>query len=480
MTARTLVLGWILTSALLGQETSPPVPVPEPPAPAGRIDQERVISHTQQFQVYGGEPKQRGIIATLAEEAKDELLRLTEEQDTWKVPISIRLHGKLGDPIPKRSMAMEILVSEVGYQIRLELHLAEGITPEKIKYEITSALALERTLRAMPTHESDTPLLVPPWLIDGLLEASDWRLNQSDRKLYGALFKSGNLFKLDELFALNEQEFWEMDGASRAAFHVSAGALVMALLEQPQGKQGFKKFLADVGSYGGEMPSLLRKHFPELNLSETSLSKWWALKLASIGGKNLATEVLTISNTESALTEALRLNFQTAEGIIEQKEFTAWPELAALTVAERAKSVQAAQDAIARLSYRCFPSYRPILAEYQLILRAIAANKTKDLPAQIAALSERRGVMLAKANRARDYLDWFEITRARKTSGAFDDYIRLKERLKENPHRRNDDISKYLDRMDAIFNRGQDRTKPPSNVPQVESNEPTDLPPLSR
>ena len=64
--------------------------------------------------------------------------------------------------------------------------------------------------------------------------------------------------------------------------------------------------------------------------------------------------------------------------------------------------------------------------------------------------------MTAKAKRARDYLDWFEITRARETSGAFDDYMRLKDRLKANPHRRNDELSKYLDRMDAIFSRGAD------------------------
>ena len=64
--------------------------------------------------------------------------------------------------------------------------------------------------------------------------------------------------------------------------------------------------------------------------------------------------------------------------------------------------------------------------------------------------------MNAKAKRARDYLDWFEITRARETSGAFDDYMRLKDRLKTNPHRRTDDLSKYLDRMDAIFSRGAD------------------------
>jgi hypothetical protein len=158
-----------------------------------------------------------------------------------------------------------------------------------------------------------------------------------------------------------------------------------------------------------------------------------------------------------SLGEALRLDLRTPEGMIEQKELAAWPELAALPDAERAKAVRLAQDALIRLSYRCFPSYRPILSEYQILLTAIAANKTGDVPARLAALGERRAIMNAKALRARDYMDYFEISRAREISGAFDDYMRLKDRLKHRPHRRDDELSKYLDRMDAIFHRSDNR-----------------------
>ena len=85
--------------------------------------------------------------------------------------------------------------------------------------------------------------------------------------------------------------------------------------------------------------------------------------------------------------------------------------------------------------------------------------------------------MTAKAQQASDYLDWFEITRARETSGAFDDYMRLKDRLKANPHRRSDDLSKYLDRMDAIFSRkGNTAIQPAANAAPQEL--PLDLPPL--
>ncbi len=463
MTARPLLLGFLLTALTAAEEIPRAIQVTEAPPPLKLEGQDRVTSRTKQFRIFGGAPQDRATIAQLAEETKDELLRLTEERDAWKVPVNVVLHGKSGDPMPLRTSALQLLVNEVGYEIQVDTHLSRGIEHERFKSATTAALIYERALRDRPTQDSETPFFVPPWLVDGLREATAWRLNQSDRRLYEALFKTGGLFKIDDLFAVTTPGYEDMDAAMRAAFRVSSGALVMALLQQPQGKEGFRSFLTDVASYEGEMPSLLRKHFPELNLSETSLSKWWALQLAQIGGQNLATDVLTISKTESMLTEALRLNFRTPEGIIQQKELTAWPEIAALPEPERIKAVQPAEDALVRLSFRCFPSYRPVLSEYQIVLNSIAKDKTQDVAAQLAALDERRATMAAKSQRAGDYLDWFEITRARETSGVFDDYMRLKERLKSNPHRRTDDLSKYLNRMDAIFSRKGDPERPPAS-----------------
>ncbi len=483
MTIRSLVLGILVAVLAVGEEIPHAAQVIEPPAAPQGVGPERVVSPSRQFRVSGGQAEDRGTLVLLAEEAKFELLRLTEEpkasadmsepaKDWWKVPVTITLHGKQGDPLPRRTVVTSLFWSEAGYEIRLDVHLSRGVEHARFKFAITSALVHERCLRARPAKQSDVPFLVPPWLVDGLREATAWRLNQSDRRLYEALFKSGGFFKLDDLFSIDEQELEEMDGATRAAFHVSSGALVMALLEQPQGKNAFRNFLSDVADFQGEMPTLLRKHFPELNLSETSLSKWWQLQLAVIGAQNLVTDVLTVGKTEAALSEALRLDFRDAEGITRQKELTAWPELAALPEAERSNAVRLAQDSLVRLSYRCFPSYRAILAEYQIILSNLAKNQTKDIAASLTALDERRTVMTAKAIRARDYLHYFEISRAREISGVFDDYMRLKESLKANPHRRTDDLSKYLDRLDAIFSRGL-----PDTAPMEEPLMP-DLPPL--
>jgi hypothetical protein len=468
MIIRLLVFGSLLTALVNAEEIPRAIQITEPPSQLVIEGTDRVTSSTKQFLITGGPPQERANAAQLAEEAKDELLRLTEERDTWKIPITMILHGNFGEPMPPRTSAIQILVNESGYQLRLDTHLGRGIEHDRFKFATTAALIYERTLRNQLVQDSGIPFYVPPWLIDGLREATAWRLAQSDRRLYEALFKTGGLFKIDELFAVTASDFEEMDAAMRAAFRVSSGALVMALLQQPLGREGFRTFLNDVAAYQGEMPSLLRKHFPELNLSETSLSKWWALQLANIGGQNLATDILSISQTELLLTDSLRLHFRTQEGITMQKELSAWPEIAALTQAERTKSVQLAQDSLVRLSYRCFPSYRPILAEYQIALNAISKNKTANISNQLAALADRRATMSSKAERAGDYLDWFEITRAHETSGAFDDYMRLKERLKTNTHRRTDNLSKYLDQMDAVFSREGDLS--PKSISPIPTN----------
>jgi|688.fasta_scaffold117993_2 hypothetical protein len=458
MSARILAACILLAPTLLAEDVENAPRAVEVGGPAaeqgGTPAAGMVFSRTEQFRITGGESLLRGTVAMLAEQTKDELLRLTGEPDEWKVPVAIQLRGQPGEPLPPRTVAMRLWVVEGVMQLRIDIHIGRGIDQQRLQRAVTTALLYERSLGKNP---AETPLSVPPWLADGLCEATAWRLNKSDRRLYEALFKSGGLFRTGDLFDVDDEEFEALDGATRAAFRISSGALVMALLEQPQGMEGFRAFLTEAAAHQGEMPLLLRRHFPELNLSETSLAKWWALQLAAKGGLNPLTDILTITQTENQLDEALHLQFRTPEGIFTRREITAWPELAGLDEPARQAAVRPAQDALVRLSYRCFPSYRPLLNEYQMILSAIASGQSGDVPQRLDSLKETRGLMISRAARGRDYLDWFEITRARETSGAFDDYQRLKERLKAKPHRRKDDLSSYLDRMEGIFHRDTPR-----------------------
>jgi len=259
------------------------------------------------------------------------------------------------------------------------------------------------------------------------------------------------------MLSVTRAQHGQMDEASSVAFRVSAGALVMALLEQPQGRKAFREFLDEAAAFQGEMPLLLRRHFPELNLSPNSLSKWWALQLAHQGGLNLLTDVMSISETEEQLARSLFLELPGADGDgqdVVRLAIDQWRELEKLKPEQRTAAVRPAQAALVHLSYRCFPSYRPLLVEYQKQLIRLAQGDDKVVGEALDELAEARRIMNEKSGRGRDYLDWFEITTARETSGVFDDYLRLKQQLKQREGRRNDPVSEYLDRMERVFEPG--------------------------
>ncbi|OYV03656.1 MAG: hypothetical protein CFE26_21000, partial [Verrucomicrobiales bacterium VVV1] len=235
----------LLSIVAVHAETPPKaVPVPEEPAVHAPVlapdsgTPARVLSHSGQFAVSGGDPAVRATVAMLAESTKEELLKLSELKDGWKTLVSIVLHGQPGDPLPPRSVAFNLFSNEAGYSLRLDLHLARGIEHERFQRAVTKALLIEQALRKLPADSKDSALLVPPWLIEGLREAVAWQQKRSDRRLYDALFRHGGVYKLDELLALTEAGYDDLDGAMRAAFRVASGALVMALLEQPSGKEG--------------------------------------------------------------------------------------------------------------------------------------------------------------------------------------------------------------------------------------------------
>lgn len=255
---------------------------------------------------------------------------------------------------------------------------------------------------------------------------------------------------MDDLFAVSAADFVRIDSASEAAFRVSSGALVMALLEQPKGKEGMREVLVELPAFEGETPALLRRHFPELNLSQRSLEKWWSLQLANKGSAPL-TEVIGVIKTDERLTEALTLRYRDPEGEAQEASVEDWNLLEEMKPAVRKNAVSMAQQDLVSLSYRCFPSYRPLLKEYQQLLNRLVTGETEGVAESFEELAARRENMVAKAQRARDFLDWFEITRARETSGVFEDYLKLKAQLKAQADSKKDPISEYLDRMDRLF-----------------------------
>ncbi len=451
---------WIILplDCMWGQ-SSTTMPAPEPNAPTAAREVESSLrlqastrSESQQFTVWGGDVAQRASVAFLAEELKSDFLNITGDKDQWKIPISLTLHGSPGDPAPAQRLVTSILHTEAGYSIRLDIHLAHGLERERLREQLIAALIYELSLNNHASGDLDQALVVKPWLAQGMSEAMAMRKQEIDRRLYQAVFRSAGTFAMDDLLSYSQAQIDDCDSASRAAFRVSAGALVAALIEQPEGAEHFRRFLNEVALFNGDATILLRKHFPGMSISPKSLEKWWALQLA-VTGREPIVEAMTIPQTEQALQHALRFQCRDDKGQLSSHEISDWRLLSEKPEAERRQSLNAADDALVRLSYRCFPSYRPLLLDYLRQLQNIAKKNEAGIDAALQELQERRKRMIERSQRGRDYLDWFEITRAKETSGVFADYMELKKRLEQGSLRHPDHLSRYLDKAQAIYDR---------------------------
>ena len=70
----------------------------------------------------------------------------------------------------------------------------------------------------------------------------------------------------------------------------------------------------------------------------------------------------------------------------------------------------------------------------------------------MADLAEQRLVRMERALRARDYLNFIEISQARDLSGEFEDYMRLTKELEERPRMpRKDRVTDTLDTMEKTY-----------------------------
>lgn len=400
-----------------------------------------------QFRGVGGEDSPRGALILLAEEMKRDFLSLCGLSDDWKTPVELRL----GDPQPLNPIVTRLLEIDGQRKFILELHVDHGLDQERFRRAIFSLIIYDHALRGRSAPEAS--IEASPWLIDGLIEAVDWKRGKSDRMQYRALFESGGVFDLDELLSKTETAYRGMDAASRAAFRVSSGVLVMALLEQSDGIRHFQDFLREVTTFEGEMNLLLSRHFPGVNLSSRGLEKLWSLQLAHQGGLNSLTDVLGIRQSDEALDHALKLLIRNEEGLLERRPLSDWALLSGLSDQERMEAVRLAENELVRASYRCFPPYRQILSEYQKILIDLSRDKSGEVPERLERLAGARRDLLIQAEKGRDYLDWFEITRADQSSGEFKDYMLLKSAIQTCNDPKGRSTAKYLDQVNHLYER---------------------------
>ena len=403
--------------------------------------------------VTGGEQQVRGSIASVANELREQLNELCGDPGRkMKLPLIVKLYGAEGDEELQRSILSKISSFQEQYQLLLNIHLAKGVDQYLLRYHLMELLLYERGLADGQIIEDGDRVTVKPWLIIGMLEAIDIRSGDSNREIYQADIDFLSVLPLEKVFDATENQWREMIGREPVAFRAISGAIVNSLLRQPDGKSGMSSYLAEFATFKGEYENLLRRHFSGMNKSSNSLGKWVNLELLELATARV-TQVHSMLETESRLDGLLKLRYRDVDGSALSVGIDNYDQVLKLEQSERIEAVAAARAELERLSYRCFPTYRPIFNEYDIILRDIMKGENKDVSSRLAKLIDVRMRMKAAAIRSRDYLDWYYITQSRELSGNFTKYRAFIEALKKEELRVSPDdaTSNYLDQVQKIY-----------------------------
>jgi hypothetical protein len=282
---------------------------PRVASPSEKIPVTSSTSTSRQFIVHGKVFETRSAMSTRCEEIAQDLRKVLNDKEPWVLPIVVVLN--IGEDAAKsKAPPISTTISELtfgGFHLQVTVNEGPGLTEADLRREVVRALLAERILR---NHQKiETPkgrLLLPDWIMTGVLHAMDYRASPNPSAVFAKLFRSGKIYGIEEII---EASPVEMDGLSRTIYETSCCALVLALVDQPSGPQNLNKFLNALASDPRSERELLSAAFPNFAASASSLNKWWSLQLATLAKPGIA-EPLTPAESIKAIEDAITIHYE--------------------------------------------------------------------------------------------------------------------------------------------------------------------------
>lgn len=282
--------------------------VPRVSAPADKLPVTTSTSTSGQFIVHGKVFETRSAMSSRCEEISQELRKVLNDKEPHVLPIVVLLNtGE--DAFKSKGQAVTTAITELshgGFHLQVTVNERPGLTAADLRMAVVRALLAERILR---NHQKIvTPegrLLLPDWVMTGVLHAMDYKASPRPSAIFAAIFRSGKIYGIEEIIAASPVE---MDGLSRSIYETSCCALVLALVDQPEGSQRFNKFLNSLASDPRSERELLDAAFPKFAASASSLNKWWSLQLATLSKPGIA-EPFTAADSLKAIEDAILIRY---------------------------------------------------------------------------------------------------------------------------------------------------------------------------
>ncbi len=426
-------------------------------------DPVKITSVSGAFTVTSRDSLRAGAVASRADDVFKHLQQLISLPAKTRAPMLIELVGEPHDDVQYNPYQLNIDLHGEKPVVRMRVHVGGGINVPELHRAIVRLCLYEYALSqldmALYADGDEAGVSLPLWLTTGVEQALLWRSGRLDRDLFAQLFQQSEVLSINAILDISTSH--SLDGTTRQLFEASCTALMLSLLNQEGGKQAVLSMLAS--GFDGEQSARqqLMQHFHAAGIEDNALQKWWALELANMATPSMLENMHPLQTEEelASILSQTYVNRSTGQPLIipvdNFQAFTQHPEWRAL--------IPSIQRKLQGLYVRAFPTYRPIIEEYQkLLTQLLMDDEATQYTEALEELYELRSQYKKVSIRTRDYLDWYEMTHlGGEMSADFQQYLRMREMLRRQPTAVETHMSRYLRDIEMLMEMKAGEDLPP-------------------
>ncbi len=379
------MLAEIFLGVMYGQAVSPEMLKPE----------NRLVSVSKQFTVFGGTRQERSNLARRAEELKTGMLRELESRDLWRAPILLILTPTDGQRLRQPDVLVQVFnAGEAGRKIQVDISPAAAKDQASVDAALLRAMFLEWALRQQ--QFVGQRFVYPPTWLAAALSAALTRHDSSDAaQLYASMLETKGMPKLEKFLAQNPET---LRGYARELHAAQSLALFQSLIEEPEGR---RKILENLTLAEPEKDAVERfaQTWPDLVADSTRMARLWALAVARLSSPQRV-EMLSARETSEKLSAVLE-SLQTVDSDLDFAKVV-------LNLGREAEGrflLEKAAVDLQRLGFRAHPLYAALVQEYYVMLEALSRKKRRHFVAKFTEAEDLRHALDARSKEITAFMD---------------------------------------------------------------------------
>jgi hypothetical protein len=404
----------------------------QPVAPELLKPENRTVSDSKQFTVFGGTREVRSDLVRRAEQIREKLNGELNVSGNWRVPILLTITQQDGFRLRQPRLFAQVYdAGDAGRKLQLDLSPGVLADRQAVDDAILRSLLLELALRRQ-VFAGNRFVEPPSWLVGAMSAVVADREAGEEARIHSALLGMKGMPKVDRFL---KQDAASLRGRDREIHEAQSLALYRSLLELPEGRGKVVDNLV-LSEPARDPVERFAQTWPELAEDPTRLARLWALGIARLSAP---TRVEFLSAEESSRELA---------GILRSLELPQPVEVAVEKLEQESKSeegrfrFEGAATGLRTLGFRAHPLYAALVEEYRVLFEDLSRGKRRRLSSRFGETEELRVALDARSRQITDFLNWYQANAAPSAPAA-----RLLPRA-EPASARNDALTRYLDSVE--------------------------------